>query len=445
MDAVSKNKKVQEYADDTVIDTIKAFIYSFIGIFIFFVPIKLDGTYRTLLYHMSYKVQYDMNSFLKLCIITFIFLGFIKPFIMKGSKETPNKLFIIKKVVSLIIIANIFYGTKDTFIVSENTMFIIEEFIFNIATLLPLTSIFMVFLLNYGALEIVESFCHKLMKTTFKISGKTILNILIYISTDCFCGFFITNSMYKKGKLRQNEAIFLILNFSIASIPSISYVCSELEINKFALICTSLLILIISNAIICRIYPLNKKKKSYYIKTTYKETIHKHDKFKKGLKKYLKNKPTTNIFKDIVDNLEESFKVVSNLIPDIIIVLFIGDIIINSEFIIELVKYAIDPFVGVLKLIDAQQVNEFIISVFLNDILAIENVSRNVEYTSKFIISIIFVIKGISLSSNIIYMKNMDISISKKDFMLVYIERILLIMGLYLIIYCSFKGYNSII
>ena len=80
----------------------------------------------------------------------------------------------------------------------------------------------------------------------------------------------MTEKLYREGKLRQREACSIVLNFSILSIPMIIYTSEELNLNKLNLILISVIILIITNIILSKSYLLNKKKKSYYIKTWFR-------------------------------------------------------------------------------------------------------------------------------------------------------------------------------
>jgi nucleoside recognition membrane protein YjiH len=279
------------------------------------------------------------------------------------------------------------------------------------------------------------------MKKNFKLSGKTIVNILVYLCTDCFCGMFVTNKLYKNGKIRYNEACIIILNFSIMSMPMVSYISKELNVDKIDIIVVSIITLIITNMILSRTYPLNKKKKSYCMKTNYRETIHKSEKLKNGIKKYLKNKNNKNILKAIIDNLEESISVIINLIPELVMILYLGNIILNSDIILELSKYIFYPLAEIFKIADKGEISLFGINLFYNGIIGIENVSNYTQYSTKFLIGILAVTSCTSLSSNMVYIKNTDISITKKEFLISYIQRIITIVFIYSIMYYFYRGY----
>lgn len=387
-------QKVESISNASVV---KSIIYTSLGIFIFFIPIKIDSQSKTFLYHLGYSLQNNFLPIIKLSIIVFSILGIVKSIISYEKK-------IIIYIMSLIFLINIFYGGKNFNVIDDSTIFFIEETILNIATIFPLSAIFLVFL-DYGFIDIVESYFQKPMKKIYKMSGKTVVNILIYIFTDCFCGYYATNRMYKKGLLRENEAFMLFLNFSVASIWTFNYVSDELNLSKLDLFIKSAIMMILINIIMSRI---NNKKKTYFIKTNYKETIHRKHKFKKGLNKYLNNNMNKNIFKEIIINLEDSFEIITYLILDIVFVLSIGSILMN-----------LDSFF-------TNDMYKFIYRVIFNNILAIENVSG--EYSTRLDYGIICII--MCISSNLIYMKYTDIKLKFTDILLCFIERTILILSL---------------
>ena len=104
------------------------------------------------------------------------------------------------------------------------------------------------------------------------------------------CGAFLTYRLYKDGKLREKEAVVTILNFSILSLNLTKDLCYKIDISIIKFIIIELIILIICNFILSRIYPIKKKKQSYYFKSNHKNVNCKRHKMKTDLKKYNENK-----------------------------------------------------------------------------------------------------------------------------------------------------------
>ncbi|MGX4599268.1 nucleoside recognition domain-containing protein [Faecalimicrobium sp. JNUCC 81] len=438
----TKNEFKKEDISNDFIYGLKSLIYSIIGLIIFFIPIKSNGQVQTIIYHLSYKLQTDARPLLELCIVLYTTLGCLKSiFSYKDKKNSIKKMFLYIRLLSILILLNIFYGKNTIIFLDDNVLLLINEVILNVATVLPISAIFMPFILEYGLLDIVESYLQRTMKKMFKLSGKSIVNILVYLFVDTFSGFFMTNKLYKSGKLREVEACMIMLNFSIISFPMSIYISKELDINRFDFIIASIFIAIVMNIILCRIYPLNKKRKSYYIKTGYKETIHKDNKFQKGLDKHLINKNTKSIFLYMLNNAEESIKIVMELIPNIVIILYIGNAIINTDIIIEILKYIVNPLSQILKIPSINEFNEFCVNLFYNNVIAIDILNKNIEYTTRFLIGIVSLLTCTSLTSNIAYISSTEIKISKIEFIISYLERLFITMIFYSILHYFYIGY----
>lgn len=422
------------------LDILKLIIYSSIGIVIFFIPIKLNGQFLTIIYHISYKLQSDLGLFIEVCIVLYITLGCIKP-IIKNNKKKDNGIYSYISLFSIFIILSIFYGKNELILLDNNIALLIYELILNISTVFPVSAIFITFLIDYGILEVVESYFHSFMKRNLNLSGKTIVNILVYLFTDCFFGMYMTNKLYTDGKIRESEACNIILNFSILSLPMILYTYKDLNIKSISLISVSMIILAITNLIMSRTYPINNKRKSYYKKTRYKETIYKKDKLENAVRKYLKNKTKTNIFKSMINNLGEAIYILMKLIPNLVIVLYLGQIILNSNLIEELANIILNPILSLLNIENKQALNTFNINAFYHVIIGIDSVDSHTQYSTKFLIAIISILNCTSISGNMIYIKNTNIKISNKEFLISYIQRISIIIISYSIMYYFYNMY----
>ncbi|SCH03928.1 Uncharacterized protein conserved in bacteria [uncultured Clostridium sp.] len=435
MEGIDKNKSYEKDENDSLY-ILKMIFYSIIGIIIFFIPININNQTQTMLYHISDLIQLNYREFLKIYIILFMIIGSIKSFI-----DNKNKIYFSFRILSVIILLNVFYGNNYIFFQNDNTPLIIKDVVLNLITVLPISAVFMPFILEYGLLEIIESYFHPIMKKYFKISGKALIIIFIYLFTDCFCGYYMTHLMYSKGKLRLNELYTLLINFSTMSFYMMSYTYSELNLNSKSFILVSLLILIISNMVLCRIYPLSKIKKSYYVKTNYKESIHKKDKFKKGINKHLENKENRNIFEYIIENLGHVLNLNMKLISNLIVVFFLGDLLFNNNSVIEFLSQIFYPIISTVKFPDASLISKSIIRSLYNSISTIDLINFSILYDTRFIIGIFSVIIGISFTTNLTYIYSANIKIDKKYFIIMYFEKVALTILLYSIIYYSYRGY----
>ena len=388
MENISKEVESNDIKIDKFFEVAKVIIYSIIGIVVFFIPVTIDNQTKTILHHITYKLQVNYRGLLQLCTIVYITIGVIKSTLSK-HKSNLKKIYSYFSIFSIFIVISIFYDKYSIVLLDDNISLILEETILNLITLLPLSAIFMPFILDFGLMDIVEAYCHKLMKKLFNLSGKSVLNIIMYIFNDCFCGYFMTNLLYKKGQIRQREACIILLNFSIASVSISNYIAEELNINKVNFFILSMFILILVNTILCRTYPINKKKKSYYVKTNYKESYFKSDKLINSINKHIQNKEDINIFKSMIKNFEESIHIIIRLIPNLVLIMYLGNIIINNINIIYDLKVVFSYILEILRFDNIDEISVFLVNGFFNDVIAIDLLKKNIGYTSKLLIGII--------------------------------------------------------
>ena len=98
---------------------------------------------------------------------------------MSKHKSNLKKIYSYFSIFSIFIVISIFYDKYSIVLLDDNISLILEETILNLITLLPLSAIFMPFILDFGLMDIVEAYCHKLMKKLFNLSGKSVLNIIM--------------------------------------------------------------------------------------------------------------------------------------------------------------------------------------------------------------------------------------------------------------------------
>ncbi len=234
-------------------DTIdKVYLFSVIGIIIFFIPIKINNQQEVIIYHLSYFIENRISSLIDISIIVFVLLSVFKDLI-NYKTDNISKFKILMKIFSFIMLVSILFGKEELLFMNNDFIVILRDLMIDLTILLPISSLFMPFLLNYGLLEITEAYTHRTMNKLFNVSGKVFLIFLVCFLVNSICGAFLTYRLYKDGKLREKEAVVTILNFSILSLNLTKDLCYKIDISIIKFIIIELIILIICNFILSRI------------------------------------------------------------------------------------------------------------------------------------------------------------------------------------------------
>ena len=442
MENIKGNIKQEKIESKLVLEVTKSVLYSLMGIIIFFVPIKINGYTKTLIHHMSnYLKEINIGFLLVSFIVLTAFTIVSDIYISKKDSTNINKVNVLKKSVSIVIIIFIFYNKDILFMLSYNNVFIIEEIILNSITILPISSIFIPLICDYGFLELVESYCQKFMKKMFRISGKNVVIIMIYLLTDIYTGMFVAKYLYDKGRLRENEFFIILVNFSIMSVFISNYMISEMNVGYIKTILMGIFIYIISNCILVRIYPINKKKKRYSIKTSYKEcNFRGKNKKTKAIESNIKNRGKNSCIKRMILSFDKCLNLITILVPNMVIMLVISILIIENTNVENIYKVAFSNLGETLKIKDMSQILEYLSYNVVSIVFSIDKCLENVNIHKEFI-TIFSVFMPIGLSTTYVFIKSIKINIKTSEIIIVYIQKIILFLALYSLIIHLQIGY----
>ena len=415
----------------------KILIFSIIGIVLFFIPIKINNQYETIIYHISYFVDNKSSAIVDISIVFFIVLSICKS-IFNEEKTSRNRFKIIIKIFSLIILISILVGKEEIFFINDDFILILKDLILDLSIFLPISSLFIPFLLDYGLPEIIESYTHKMMKKLFKVSGKVFLNILVYLFVNNVCGAFVTYRLYKDGKLREREALITILNFSILSLTLTGDLCYKINISMIKFFMMEMITLIICNFVISRIYPLKKKKQSYYFKSGHKNVNCRRHKINTAIKKYKENKSDKNLVNLSLSYFNDVIYILMDLIPLIVFIFFVSNLIYNIPVIMDMINNLLYIFINKFNIPNDKLITDTISLNFFSSILAIKNMEVETYYISKIMIGLFISLQCINLCFLIPFIKTSVFNIKIEEIVIVAIERFIIIM---IICFISYNFY----
>ncbi len=427
--------KVKQNSDLNYVNSFKAIIYSLISLFIFFIPISINNEVKTIFFHIIKYIKLNHIQLVKITSLIFIIIGSIKN-IYKSSKD--NDLYKYIRLSSIVIIFSVYYGKSDVFLVDNNTLLILNEIIIDMMISLFVGSLFSEVLINSIFIELFEYYFSKISKKLFNISGRGVFCVILFIFTDYFFGFFILNRMYSLGKLRQKEASMIFLNFFIIPFYLYKYIMELFDLDMLRVFILSIIMFIIINFIMCRIYPINKKKKSYLIKNKVRSKDYKNI---NEVIDYVSRKINKNLIKNTLNNIEDSIELFMNVAPDIIIIMFIISSIIFNIDLLGVFEFLICPILEFFKYNSISELSDFFVLNFYNNIFSVENMDFDVNYIDKVLIFLVLSLNSISLTSNIVLSKVSKINVSKSDFIITYVIRLFLIISIYSSFLFLYKGY----
>ena len=126
--------------------------------------------------------------------------------------------------------------------------------------LVPIGSIFLAFLTNYGLMEFVGVFVRPFMRRIWKTPGRSAIDAVASFVGSYSVALLITDELYTKGAYTKKEAAIIATGFSTVSSTFMITVASTLGLmDRWNLyFWSTLLITFIVTAVTVRMYPLNR-------------------------------------------------------------------------------------------------------------------------------------------------------------------------------------------
>ncbi|WZL73209.1 nucleoside recognition domain-containing protein [Clostridiaceae bacterium 35-E11] len=256
---------------------VRFLLFTFIGIYIFFVPVVIgSGEAKVPLVHLVDAIKGGIGGALDfvvtanvlLLVITFSITkftnkstSFFKTFHEKDNMVT-GLLYLLSAIFAFIMIT----GKGPVSILDEEVGGLAIYLAGSVLITVTIAGWLVVFLIEFGFLEFLGTLMEPLMRSIFKLPGRSSVDALASFVVAPAVGVFITNKLYVNGSYTEKEACCITTNFSVCSLGFFALLVSIGDVVHLFphVIITSLIIVFIMAAIVIRIPPLSRKRDVYF-------------------------------------------------------------------------------------------------------------------------------------------------------------------------------------
>ena len=253
--------------------TIKFFLYSFIGIFLFFVTIPYNGAHKVPMVHCMGIIQNWLGYRVQEYIILVTCIGvLIASMVCKFGKNVPAFLketyrrdswfsyftYATAAVFSVMVVFNVGPAIiLDPEIGGSAVGVAADSF-----AAIMVAGTLVCFITDFGLLEFVGKILEPLMRRIYLLPGKSAVDALASFVIAPAAGVMITNSLYNKNVYTEKEACSIMTNFSIASLGGFAFLSAIAGIPDLfsEVVLGAFIATFVVGAIIIRIPPLSCKK-----------------------------------------------------------------------------------------------------------------------------------------------------------------------------------------
>lgn len=419
---------MQKNSDVTKV--IKFILYATVGIFMFFVTITFNGKSSIPLDHIVNAIK-GIPYFGPIYSGIIVTVGGLLPFINKSwNKDRTTTIFSLLKLLGIVFIFMAIFNIGPVFLMNENVIpFIYKSIVISVTTIVPIGSIFLAFLVNYGLMEFIGVFMQPVMKPIWKTPGRSAIDAVASFVGSYSLALLITNRVYKEGKYTGKESAIIATGFSTVSATFMVIVANTLGIMEHWLLYfwLTLTITFIVTALTARIYPLSKKQDTFFngqegeigkvpsgniLKMAYAEGMTAFDKA-----------PT--LLESIVRNFKDGIKLALSIGPTLMSIGVIGVVLAEYTPLFDIVGYIFYPFTLLTQvpepLLAAKASALSIAEMFLPALLVTE-----APIINKFLIAIVSVSEILFFSASIPCIMATEIPLTLKDYLIIWVERVVL-------------------
>lgn len=404
--------------------------FSLLGIFLFFVPIKILGKSTIPLDHIvTYvlKIPYFREVYGTVLVI----VGAVLPFYRKTwNKDLTATIFSVLKILAIPFVIMAVLGKGPEFLMNKDVIpFIFSKIVVPVITIVPIGAVFLALIINYGLMEFVGVFMRPIMKPIWRTPGRSAIDAVASFVGSYSVALLITNRVYKEGKYTSKEAVIIATGFSTVSATFMIIVAKTLDLLPIWNIYfwSTVFVTFLVTAITARIYPISKKANEYYegVKGDVEKEVS-ENKFKVAFDEAMKTcSQADGILKGTLINLKDGINLAFNIAPSLMAIGVLGIVVANHTPVFNLLAYIIYPFTYISgyeePFMVAKALSLGIAEMFLPAVLV-----TKLSFEVRMLVAITCVSEVLFFSASIPCMMATEIPISFKDYLIIWFERVAL-------------------
>lgn len=366
------------------------FVYSGIGVLLFFVPVSMFDTNSILLDHFVTMIRTSFGEYIEYYTLGIIIIGSVLPFITKEwNKSAFNIMFTLFKVLGLIIGIMVVFKIGPKFIQDDNMgPFLYDSLAINLSLLIPIGGAALGLIIGYGLLVFIGVILEPVMRPLFKTPGRSAVDTVASLVGSYSVGLLITDRTYKEGIYNKKEGLIIATGFSTVAVTLMVVVARTLDLMDHWVLffVITLAVTFLVTALTAYLPPIRHENESYFndknnnIEEEYEGSLLEYAWYKAKQQSHT-SRP---LLQDIWANFIEAMKMTASVVPSVLSIGLIGLIVAEYTDIITWFSYIYYPLLYLFPLENvpllAEAVTISIVEMFLPALLVAE-----ADITTRFI------------------------------------------------------------
>lgn len=431
----------------TLKDNLKFIIPSIIGVLLFMIPIKYEGDVTIpiaifsgmLVNFLGEYLVYIITGTMAISAILSLIATIVKPKFITNNKIlsslfTITPLWLVSRVLGGIFGVLAAFQIGPQMIISGDTgAFVLNDLLTVLFSIFLFAGLFLPLLLNFGLLEFFGSLLTKIMRPVFKLPGRSSIDCITSWLGDGTLGIMLTNKQYEDGFYTEREAATISTTFSAVSITFSLVVINTVGLGNIFVpfYLTVTFAGIVAAVIVPRIYPLSKKKDTYYNGKTNKidESIPEGYTslswgYEQAITKARKNSSIKEFFADGAKNVLDMWV---GVLPVVMCMATIALIIATYTPLFKILGVPFIPILQLLQVPEAVQASQTLVVGFADMLLPSVVASTTItSEMTRFIVAAVSVTQLVYMSEVGGVLLGSKIPVNIKELIIIFIERTLI-------------------
>ncbi|MCS5478939.1 YjiH family protein [Corynebacterium sp. YIM 101645] len=334
----------------------RLFVYSAIGIVVFFFPMTYQGKSSIPLDHMVTMVREYLGPLVPWFILALVIYGTARGIINRNWRNGPMAaVFTVANVFGLIVALMIVFDALPAFLAEPDLApFLWNSIAVPVGLIVPIGSVFLALLVSYGLLEFVGVFMQPIMRPIWKTPGRSAIDAVASFVGSYSIGLLITDRVYQAGRYTAREAAIVATGFSTVSAAFMVIVANSLGLMEHWLtyFFVSLFVTFLVTAITVRIPPLSIIPDDYFPGATPEpEKKVTGNRFRAAWDESLAVLRAAPSLKDaVLLNLRDGIRMASAITPSIMSIGLGGLLLAKFTPIFDWLGYLFYPFAWIVRL-----------------------------------------------------------------------------------------------
>lgn len=431
----------------TLKDNLKFIIPSIIGVLLFMIPIKYEGDVTIpiaifsgmLVNFLGEYLVYIITGTMAISAILSLIATIVKPKFITNNKIlsslfTTTPLWLVSRVLGGIFGVLAAFQIGPQMIISGDTgAFVLNDLLTVLFSIFLFAGLFLPLLLNFGLLEFFGSLLTKIMRPVFKLPGRSSIDCITSWLGDGTLGIMLTSKQYEDGFYTEREAATISTTFSAVSITFSLVVINTVGLGNIFVpfYLTVTFAGIVAAVIVPRIYPLSKKKDTYYNGKTNKidESIPEGYTslswgYEQAITKARKNSSIKEFFADGAKNVLDMWV---GVLPVVMCMATIALIIATYTPLFKILGVPFIPILQLLQVPEAVQASQTLVVGFADMLLPSVVASTTItSEMTRFIVAAVSVTQLVYMSEVGGVLLGSKIPVNIKELIIIFIERTLI-------------------